>query len=210
MPSLHKFLFCGFFVNMIFQQSGVDTDPMKAKSTALFLFIMIIFLASIPSKGSAQSLPLVRVQPAAMEVAAEETFIVAITIENVVDLYGFDILLQFDPSLIQVTEIEMGNFLVQGIYFEDIDNSLGSVNAVNTQTNPDVSQSGSGTLVLIHFVALSETGISSIDFLEPDYLVVLSNINGEEIECRLVGGAVEVIGSGEKEDYLTYIPLVMN
>lgn len=182
---------------------------MKDKFKVLFLFILIFNLVDVPSPGSAQSLPFVRVQPAIVEVNSEEAFTLSVIIENVVNLYGFDINLEFDPNLIDVTGVEMGDFLEQGLYFNVIDNYTGNIQIVNSQQDPSESKSGSGILVLIHFTALTEAGTSSISLVEPDTVVVLTDRNGFDIECDLVGGFVEVFGSGEKENYSIYVPLIL-
>jgi hypothetical protein len=182
---------------------------MKKQFKILSIFILTIFLFDAPGSGFAQSLPVVRVQPATLEVDSEEVFTLQVSVENVVELYGFDILLEFDPILIQITGVEMGEFLEQGLYFDNIDNSSGSVQIVNSQVNPEDPQSGSGILALIHFVALTKAGVSPIDFPVSDDFVALSDEEGNQIECNLVNGSVEVIGSGEKEEYLVFIPLIM-
>lgn len=182
---------------------------MKTNFKVLFLFILFISLISIPIPGSAQNLPIVSVQPSSLVVDAEEAFTLSVTVENVTDLYGFDIVMEFNPDLIQVSGVEMGDFLDQGFYGETIDNDVGTVQFYNTQIGDGQSGTGSGTLLLVHFIALTESGVTSINLLEPETEVVLTDRNGTAIACDLSDGSVEVIGSGEKEDFLVFIPLLV-
>ena len=53
----------------------------------------------------------VRVAPGNSMVASGETFTVAVKIEGAVDLGGFQLAMNFDPAVVQVDDVTLGNFL---------------------------------------------------------------------------------------------------
>ncbi len=109
--------------------------------------------------------------PATPAVAVGETIDVAVAVENVTDLYGFDIAVGFDPALVEVVDLDpdldgiqvaLGLFLDPGfVIFNQANNELGQLRLVMTQLNPSTPKSGGGNLLVVRFRAL-QTGVSPL------------------------------------------------
>jgi hypothetical protein len=99
----------------------------------------------------------VRVDPAFLQVAPDAEFTITIQIDDVENLYAYDILLSFPPDKLEAINAANGDFLQEGIGGEpQIDNEEGTVWAINSQVNPTEPQSGSGSLLEITFQPLGD------------------------------------------------------
>ena len=163
------------------------------------LISIAVWLAAV-APAAAQTGTVVRVQPAFQQVAPGATFTLTIQIDNVVNLYAFEILVSFPPDKLEVVSASHGDFL-EGPFLGLItwDDDGGTVTAIVSQQNPTEPQTGSGTLVVINFQALGDRTDADIVLSE----VTLSDHNGFEIPCSLQDGRVH-IGA-----YPLYLPLVL-
>ncbi|GAB4164286.1 MAG: hypothetical protein Fur0021_39840 [Candidatus Promineifilaceae bacterium] len=138
---------------------------------------------------------LVRVQPAAIEVAAGGQVDVAVEVTDVTDLFGFDITLTFDPTVVQVvdmnpatpdrTEVALGAFLEPGFEVRNqVDNALGTLQYVMTQVNPSPSKSGSGVLLVVRFQGIQAGAASPVQLTS----VVLGQPRGVVFPADTTGG----------------------
>ena len=164
------------------------------------LITIAALLAGI-APAAAQTGTIVRVEPAFQQVAPGATFTLTIQIDDVVNLYAFEILVSFPPDKLEVVSASHGDFL-EGPFLVDLitpDNEAGTVTAIVSQRNPAEPQSGNGTLVVITFHALGDRTDADIVLSE----VTLSDHNGFVIPCSLQHGRVHV-GA-----YPLYLPLVL-
>ncbi len=171
------------------------------KTIFRFALISIAVLLAAVALAAAQTGTVVRVEPAFQQVAPGATFTLTIQIDDVVNLYGFDILVSFPPDKLEVVSASHGDFL-EGPFLVDLitpDNEAGTVTAIVSQRNPAEPQSGNGTLVVISFQALGDRTDADIVLSE----VTLSDNNGFAIPCSLQHGRVH-IGA-----YPLYLPLVL-
>ena len=160
--------------------------------------IAVLLVAVAPA--AAQTGTVVRVDPAFLQVAPDAPFTLTIQIDDVENLYAYDILLSFPPDKLEAINAAIGDFLQEGIGGEpQIDNEEGTVWAINSQVYPTEPQSGSGTLVVINFHALGDRTDADIVLSA----VTLSDNNGFAIPCSLQDGRVH-IGA-----YPLYLPLVL-
>lgn len=130
------------------------------------------------------------------EIQGCEDFDVQIWINDVADLYGADVRLSFDPSLLEVVdaddgtadiEIENGGFL-QNIFtaVNEANNTLGTVEYAVTQLNPQPPANGSGVLAVITFRARA-VGSSPLTFT----FTQLATRDAEEIPAPASSGALD-------------------
>jgi hypothetical protein len=104
------------------------------------------------------------VMPSSLEVTAGQTIDMAVAVQEVTNLYGFDIVLGYDPAVVEVVDLDpdldgiqlaLGLFLDPGfVIFNQADNSLGQLRLVMTQLSPSEAKSGDGNLIVIRFRAL--------------------------------------------------------
>ncbi len=73
---------------------------------------LAVLLGRSPRTGSAQTEgALVAVEPAEMEVDPGATFTVTVTIEEAVDLSGYEFEMRYDPAVVAVTDVQLAGFL---------------------------------------------------------------------------------------------------
>lgn len=173
------------------------------KWAQIFIVIGIIFsLFSTPRLGSAQLSTVVKIDPDPVLVDPGDSFSVAVVVENVQELYAFDIIVQFDPDVLAASQLTLGSFLAEGwTLIQTIDNVAGTVQFAMTQVAPESAKTGSGTLFTITFMAL-DVGISDLTISQKDltehetYLL---------IPCDQVNGFVQV--GPAKDNFEIFIPL---
>jgi len=136
---------------------------------------------------------------------------VPVEIRNVQALYALDITIKFDPSILNVEDVDasksgvqiaLGQFLDPGlVLFNTVDNQNGTIHFVMTQINPSEPKSGSGNLVVIYFKGIQE-GKSELSFTN----IQLSDRNGMQIAAGEVDAAI-TISSGVPTLEATSIPI---
>ena len=151
--------------------------------------------------AAAQGSAAVSVDPSAATVGVGETVVVNVRVQDVSDLFGADVRLEYDPGIVEVVD---ANTLVPGTQissgdFPDISGGKGFVaqNTVNpdegtigyamTLLSPAAPVSGSGTLASITFRGKAQ-GSSDITFTS----VLLSDVSANQIPASRTGGAISV------------------
>ncbi len=136
-----------------------------------------------------------------MEVAPGETATVSIVVEDVTDLFCFELKVDFDPAKIEVVDanpdapgvqIADGDFLSTDWKLQnEVDNEGGSVAYALCQLNPSEPQSGGGVLATITWRA-GEPGTSPVNL----YDVILAAPMGAEIPAEVEDGEI-IVASAE-------------
>src|SRR5208337_3823422 len=159
------------------------------KSALCFLLFGVLFSASAFA-GSILS-----VDPLSSSVSLGSNVTLDINIANVTDLYAFQFDIGFGPSVLQAMGVLEGPFLATGgntSFFPGfIDNGAGNITFIaNTLLGPGPGVNGSGTLVILQFLA-SGVGISTIDI--SNLILLDSNLN--QIDATTESGSVTVTGA---------------
>ena len=141
----------------------------------LSVFLVILFAASgqiFPATAQVEEIS-ITLSPSSGTINGCGTTTVEIWLNEVVNFYGADIRLSFDPTVLQVVDsnpgqsgvqIEVGNFWSPGFtVYNTADNSAGTIEYAATQLNPTPAVDGSGVILKITFNAIS-TGSSAISF----------------------------------------------
>ncbi len=153
----------------------------------------------------------ISVLPTAQQLAAGELGIVQIRVNNVTDLFGLEIGLQFDPLVIEIqdsdtgqegAQIQPGDFLSPDlIQTNQADNVAGLISYVVTQQAPSPPVSGDGVIATVNFRAIA-AGTTDINFT----VVKLSTPDGLQISATIEPGRVTVIESGQPTATFTLTP----
>lgn len=162
------------------------------------IIILGVILTHLCSPVNAQVVkPVVYVEPVTVQIGVGQSVEVAIAIRDVTDLYGMEIHLAFDPQIVEVedaqpdmdgVQISPGTFLEPGLLlFNEVDNSLGTINFVMSQRNPAEAKSGTGNLLVIRFRG-KVSGNSSLDLTQ----VLLADRNGMALDPDLENGMLQV------------------
>ena len=112
----------------------------------------------------------IRFDPASLSLKVGETATVGIVVENVSDLYSIPMLLQYNPAVISVEDVQHGGFLAGGktqeiaiVHREDKEHGQAIVSATRQPNTPGVN--GSGTLMGIVVKALAP-GSSNLSIVQ--------------------------------------------
>ncbi|MEJ5312373.1 MAG: LysM peptidoglycan-binding domain-containing protein [Anaerolineae bacterium] len=150
--------------------------------------LAVVMLTAWANGAFAQSTALVKIIPNEATISVGQTIEMAVQVENITNLYGVEMLIRFDPTLLEVvdadpnkpgTQIAPGEFLRSGL---DGDNAVidGTINYAMQQVSPTPPASGSGVLVRITFRG---TGSGTADIRIED--LYLSDQAGQGIGSAL-------------------------
>jgi hypothetical protein len=138
-------------------------------------------------------------KPSIDEVILGNSFSVAVIICNVTDLYGYDVIITFNTTLLTADKISEGPFLKSKgstVIFANItDNQTGYVRFAASLLGAERGADGNGTLFIIEFVASNQnTGTANLIF---NY-TALSNHYIEPIQHYTINGQVNVVELSRK------------
>lgn len=114
-------------------------------------------------------------EPPTMTIGTGAINEIAVSIQDVQDLYAFDLTIQFDPAFLEVEDangvingiqVNQGNFLEGGMVITNaVDNQAGTIRFATTQLNPSPARSGSGILLVIRLIGKAQgtTALSLAD-----------------------------------------------
>ncbi len=127
--------------------------------------------AGAPAAGPVQGTPAakIRFEPQSLTLKAGQTATIGVVVENVTDLFSIPLLLQYNPAVISVEEVQHGGFLSGGTQeiaivqqvFKDKGQAI--ISATRQPNTPGVS--GSGTLIGIVVKALAP-GSSNLSIVQ--------------------------------------------
>lgn len=177
--------------------------------TAFFLLICVLMFV-VPGAVGAQTVARAGLLED-MQIRPGTPVEIPIEIENVVDLYGIDIEIEFDPTFWEFEDVDprreginpaTGTFLDPGMtLFNNIYMDEGKIHLVISQVNPSEAKSGSGILLVLYATAL-KSGTTSFEVVK----VEASTRDGIGIEIEGVDGEVS-IESDAPEVTTTPIPV---
>lgn len=107
--------------------------------------------------------PQVSLDPSTLRLTAGSTQSVQVVISDVVNLYGFQLHINFDPAVIQINALTPGTFLSPDIVLPTFDNINGYIDVGISQKSPSVERSGSGVLLFIDLQAIA-SGDAEFEF----------------------------------------------
>lgn len=159
--------------------------------------MIVLVLAVLATGASAQGSKTAVVSVSNFTVTVGQEFTVPVRITGVSNLYGYDVRLPHDRTLLQGVRVDHGNFLNQPWYV--IRNGFWAWNGAGcngycawyalTSLRPALPVSGSGTLVYVTYRAL-QPGVVT---LNP--WVQMSAAGGVPIPATVQGGTVTVVAN---------------
>ena len=137
--------------------------------------------------------------PAAAVIQGCETIAVEVRVSDVNELYGADVKVTFDPSVLEVVDadpvedgiqVQAGSFLAPGFVVHDAaDNTAGSLEYAVSQVAPSLPVNGSGVLFTIRFRAKSVATASTLTFT----LAELTDLDGLLLPVTLLDDMVTTL-----------------
>lgn len=172
------------------------------------LFLILLLSLSLTSQANAQTTTAEVGIFETQQVAPDETLQVPVSVRNVTDLYGLDVIIEFDPAIIQVedsdpsrtgVQVSLGTFLEPGLLlFNTVDNEQGTIHFAMSQVNPSEAKSGQGVLLVITFSGVT-AGESPLEVTE----LMLGTREGVEINSQGVNSSITV-SAGVPAQAVTY------
>jgi parallel beta-helix repeat protein len=142
---------------------------------------------------------MIRFEPLETSVWMNQTFTVKVVIENVLELYGFEIRIQWNTTYLQyvshtvtvpVENYPGGTLHAPVIWLKnEVDATAGTYWLAVSSMAPAPPFNGNGTAFLITFKSLNQSGITTIDFLNID----LADKDGRIIPHSSINCSVEVL-----------------
>ena len=121
-----------------------------ARLTIACLILCLFGGSGLVETGWADGGTNVSIAPASQEISLGSTGITDVLVEDVTDLYVFEFQIAFDPTLVEVVQIQPGDFLSPDWLLENsVDNDNGTLAYALCQLNPSPPQSGDGVLATI-------------------------------------------------------------
>jgi hypothetical protein len=138
----------------------------------------------------------VRLDPASTQVAVGATFTMDVRAENLVDLYGFDATVRFDPAILEVVDadavapgvqVNLGEWLPASahVVVNTADNAAGTLQLAASLVSPAPALNGSGDLISIPFRAKA-TGstpvyLSALKLVDASAVVIPADVSDGEV-----------------------------
>ena len=135
-------------------------------------FCVIIFLLFLPFSTVMAQTPSTRLffepMPLVLSLSDSAGGVVTLEVADGVDIFAFDLFVEYDAALLSVSEVEVGDFLGEGLVCMDQVNTPGLVHYSCTRWGVDYGVSGSGVLLSLTFEALGIAGESSLSLGESE------------------------------------------
>ncbi len=175
---------------------------MNRKCFGILLNLLILFLM-LWCSGSALAIgTTVSLRPVRAEISMGETLDVEVLINNVSGLYGVDVVLSFEPTIVEVVDfdpdhegvqVKPGQFPQPDFLAEnEVINDFGTIWYAVSQVSPREPANGSGVVMTIRFRGKSP-GITEIQIVD----VTLSDSGGLQIPVEAsLGGEITVLELG--------------
>jgi len=169
----------------------------------LLVLTLISFLIFRQKNLKAQAEPSLTVNPASQEVNLGDNVSLDINIDEVTDLYSFDITISFNQRLLIVSDqYKVGNFLSPNpLVIPSFDQANGQVRIAASRTGQTPGASGSGTLLTLNFQTLA-AGNSPIIIEQAIFL----NSNGTTITANVTHGEINILSASEPTATPTFLP----
>lgn len=133
------------------------------------------------------------------EVAPGAALTLPVEIIGAQQLYGIDLLLEFDPTLIQVqdaddktpgVQVALGTFLDPGLLlFNEADNTTGTISFAMSQVNPSEAKNGNGVLLLVTFsglkVGVSDLKLTKLDMSTREGLAIVGTTADSQVTVKV-------------------------
>jgi len=140
----------------------------------------------------------VRLEPGQAQLGVNQSMPIQVVVENAANLAAVDILLTFDPALLEVVDadaeeagiqVELGSFLeVSSVLTNTVDQAAGHIRFGYSETPPEANPAASGTIATVTFRGKA-TGTSPLIFNN----VLLADAVAEVIQTTTQDGRVTVI-----------------
>lgn len=177
--------------------------------------LAILTLLCLPAAPvSAETTAEVGFVPEVQQVGAGDIAAIAVEVRDVSSLYGVDVEIRFDPTVIDIVDADpdmsgvqlaLGDFLDAGFALAyEADNTAGTARLTLTQVSPSTPKSGTGVLctLLVRGGLAGQAGALVIERAD------LATADGERIPVHVKEGRVEIVAMAQAPPTPTTAPVV--
>jgi LysM repeat protein len=185
------------------------TQRRTRRSLWIKAYLALVIVGVWASSAFAQTTALIKIVPEEATISVGQTIEIVVQAENMINLYGIELVISFDPGLLEVVDanpnkegiqITPGSFLSGGL--EDANSvSGGTIEYIMQQVPPNPPSNGSGPLAHIVFKGVG-SGASSIKVEDLN----LSNPDGNGIGSAIHGAFITIQASSVEGPTATPIP----
>jgi hypothetical protein len=178
--------------------SGASSASMLRKKICSLLLLAILFsmLIFVETVRASSSLPNIYVSPSNQAVKIGGHFALNVNLDNVSDLYGYEVWLSFDSSKVNATAVVYDGYLNPPTYqwANTINNTGGYVDFAISSTQPALPRSGGSPppLVTINFTTIG-LGTSPLHLDVAKTILVSSLHGGTPIPYNTTDGTITVV-----------------
>jgi hypothetical protein len=152
------------------------------------LLAALACLAPLATPARAQTEFQLQVSPEELEVPVSTDFILELIVEDGVDLNGFEVLVDFNPQVLDLVNWELGDYFTNLVVVSvDVQASFLRVAATQIAGEP---VSGDGVLLRLFFKAVAQ-GISLIELTQAEFV----DADGDNLEPEPLEGEVTVVNA---------------
>jgi hypothetical protein len=158
--------------------------------TSLLIGTVQVYAADTPA--------IVRPDPLRLEVGLGQEETLTIVLENASEVYGIDIRAHFDPSGMEISDVDpakdgiqmkSGNFIQPDfVVFNTADNEAGSLQYVTTQVNPTPPANGKGVVISIQV-----KGKKLGEYPFTIYFAEIADRKGNKLPIEMKNGVIQVV-----------------
>jgi hypothetical protein len=163
----------------------------------IILLSVVALVGGLPLAQALAADTATRLTPATQTISVGETTTVALYVQDVDNLFGYQVEIAFDPAVLEVVDADgategvqvvLGSWLqADFVYQNSADNDLGTIGCVLSQLFPRPPISGSGELLTITFRGVAE-GDSAVRFTD----LTLASIDGMVIPTSQQNAQIDV------------------
>ena len=139
--------------------------------------------------------------PLLIDTTVASTGVVMLEVADGVDIFAFDLFVQYDPTLLSVSQVTLGGFLGEGLFCMDMVNEPGLVHYSCTRFGVNTGVTGSGVLLELTFEAFGQAG---------DTILSLANSQLFESQDAFLVDATLEDGAVSVRPYWSYLPLILS
>jgi len=167
--------------------------------------IVLLLVMLLPVSAVMAQVPPTRLlfnpTPLVIDTTIDPTGVVTLEVADGVDIFAFDLFVQYDPALLRVSQVALGDFLGEGLLCGDQVNDPGLVHYACTRFAVETGVSGSGVLLELTFEAIGQGGDSVLSLAGSE---LYNWPDAYAVELTREDGAVSV------RPYRTYLPLILS
>ncbi len=182
------------------KREGLKTAPFRMTFMLLCLLLLLGLVSPVAAQEPTTRL-LLNPTPLLIDTTISPTGVVNLEVADGVDIFAFDLIVQYDPALLYVSQVSLGDFLGMGLLCMDQINNPGLVHYNCTRFGVDTGVSGSGVLLTLTFEALGQGGDTLLS-LEGSQLYDWPDASF--VELTREDGAVSV------RPFRTFLPLILS